>query len=545
MPSPWSTTPSWPLSKGGDPVALSGMRLLPLLLVIAGCQSAPGPQAAPDDPRLPLGEALGATPLGPGEPGVVLRGVRERAGRSTPIELAFWSGGAFRLRLGEGSAPPERGFDGSVAWVADGRGATRRQQLGSREHLVSEGWARTQQWLTSSLDGSAWSTRAADPDAGGVQLLQRADGTGAVVTVDGTTGRPVRFELRRSGRLKTIALGDWTLQDGRWLPMTVTESIDGTLSLVDRFEVRERSASRGVRPPRSAPRDVTFQASGAPLGRGGVRFDRGGRAFVKTTINGRREAWMLLDSGFGSHAITRSLADELDLVDSAPVRLRGVGDSAAAGRRRGRVLEVGVATLADPSFVELDTDFLSERAGFTVDGVLGAPLFDRCIVIIDDLRGLVELHDPARFQGADLRWQPLALDGTAPCVRGQIRASGEDTPELWFRLDTGSDDTVTVSRWVVRAHGLAGDRTGLAPRTLQGPFGEVRGWRKTASVVVLAGSNMGRQTVTLMRDDVPGPLSDRWIGGNVGMRLLRGRRTVLDLSAGRVAIVAEDRGGED
>jgi hypothetical protein len=290
---------------------------------------------------------------------------------------------------------------------------------------------------------------------------------------------------------------------------------------------------------------VTFQASGAPLGRGGVRFDRGGRAFVKTTINGRREAWMLLDSGFGSHAITRSLADELDLVDSAPVRLRGVGDSAAAGRRRGRVLEVGVATLADPSFVELDTDFLSERAGFTVDGVLGAPLFDRCVVIIDDLRGLVELHDPARFDGADLRWQPLALDGTAPCVRGQIRASGEDTPELWFRLDTGSDDTVTVSRWVVRAHGLAGDRTGLAPRTLQGPFGEVRGWRKTASVVVLAGSNMGRQTVTLMRDDVPGPLSDRWIGGNVGMRLLRGRRTVLDLSAGRVAIVAEDRGGGD
>jgi hypothetical protein len=48
-----------------------------------------------------------------------------------------------------------------------------------------------------------------------------------------------------------------------------------------------------------------------------------------------------------------------------------------------------------------------------------------------------------------------------------------------------------------------------------------------------------------MRDDVPGPLSDRWIGGNVGMRLLRGRRTVLDLSAGRVAIVAEDRGGGD
>ena len=52
---------------------------------------------------------------------------------------------------------------------------------------------------------------------------------------------------------------------------------------------------------------------------------------------------------------------------------------------------------------------------------------------------------------------------------------------------------------------------------------------------------MGRQTITLMRDDVPGPLSDPWIGGNVGMRLLRERRTVLDLSSGRVAIHADDR----
>ena len=521
------------------------MRTLTFLLLVVGCQSAPDPQEAPEDPRGPLREAVGATLLKPGAPGVVLRGVREKAGQSTPIELSFWSGGAFRLRIGEGSGSPERGFDGRVAWVADGRGATRRQQLGSREHLVAEGWARTQQWLASSIDGATWSVTEAEPGGGEARLIQRPDGTGPVVTVDRSTGRPVRFELRRSGRLKTIALGDWDLQDGRWLPMTVTESVDGTVTLVDRFEVRGRSADRSVGPPRTAPRDVSFRASGAPLSRGGVRFDRGGRAFVKAKINGRREAWMLLDTGFGSHAITASLADELDLVDSAPVRLRGVGDSAAAGRRRGQELEVGVATLADPSFVEFDTDFLSERAGFKVDGVLGAPLFDRCVVVIDDLRGLVELHDPARFDGADLRWQPLALDGTAPCVRGQIRASGEDTPELWFRLDTGSDDTVTVSRWVVRAHGLAGDRAGLAPRTLQGPFGEVRGWRKTASVVVLAGSNMGRQTVTLMRDDVPGPLSDRWIGGNVGMRLLRGRRTVLDLSAGRVAIVAEDRGGGD
>jgi len=515
------------------------MRVLPLLLLIAGCQSGPGPVATPDDPRAALRDSTGAIPLGRGEPGIVLRGVRERAGQSTPVELSFWSGGAFRLRLGADGRAPERGFDGQMAWVTDGRGGVRRQQLGSRERLVAEGWARTQQWLTHSTGESEW--RVTEGDSGTREYRLEEGRSGAVVTVDRSTGRPVRFELQRSGQVKTIALEDWAEQGGRWLPMTVTESVNGAVATVDRFEVRARVTGGSAEIPRAAPRDVRFRTSGAPLDRSEVRFDRGGRAFVKATIDGRREAWMLLDSGFGSHAITRSLADALELEGSAQVRLQGVGDTAAAGRRRGREMAVGVVTLASPSFVELDTDFLSERAGFTVDGVLGAPLFDRCVVVIDDLRGVIELHDPARFDGADLRWQPLALDGTAPCVRGQLRASGEDTPELWFRLDTGSDDTVTVSRWVVRAHGLAGDRAGLAPRTLEGPFGEIRGWRKTASVVVLAGVNMGRQTITLMRDDVPGPLSDPWIGGNVGIRLLRERRTVLDLSSGRVAIHADDR----
>ena len=64
-----------------------------------------------------------------------------------------------------------------------------------------------------------------------------------------------------------------------------------------------------------------------------------------------------------------------------------------------------------------------------------------------------------------------------------------------------------------------------------------------ASVVLLAGSNMGRQVVTLVRDGAPGPLSDPWIAGNAGTRLLRGRRVVLDLGAQRLAIVGETERG--
>ena len=51
---------------------------------------------------------------------------------------------------------------------------------------------------------------------------------------------------------------------------------------------------------------------------------------------------------------------------------------------------------------------------------------------------------------------------------------------------------------------------------------------------------MGRHVITLVRDDVPGPLSDPWIAGNAGTRLLRGQRSVLDLRSGRLAFVAPE-----
>ena len=46
--------------------------------------------------------------------------------------------------------------------------------------------------------------------------------------------------------------------------------------------------------------------------------------------------------------------------------------------------------------------------------------------------------------------------------------------------------------------------------------------------------------MTLMRDDAPGPLSDPWIAGNVGTRLLRERRVVLDLGSQRIALESDD-----
>ncbi len=519
--------------------ALLFLLLAGLPVLVTGCQSAARAAGPSDEALVAVQCALGVDRLGAGAPGVSLQGARERAGTSTPVELSAWPGSAFQLVVGEGNARSVRGFDGAEAWATDTRGVTRKQELGGGEFLMLEGWARTQQWL-GELARRRWSARP-DPDTpDALRLVHRTSGVQVTVTLDPVSRRPARFSWQRLGRRRAIALEDWSQQGGLWLPMTVTETVDGEVVLVDRFDRRSRPRRAVARRPASRPQDVAFQGAGGVLPRSNVRFDRGGRAYVSANVDGKRDAWMLLDTGFGSHVISKAGAARLSLRPLSSVALHGVSGTARTARLQGESLRLGALTQRAPTFVELDTAFLSERAGFIVDGVLGAPLFDRTVVVIDDLRGQVEVHDPDRFDAPGLPWQPVRFDGTAPCVPGQVRANGADTPLLWFRLDTGSDDTLTVSRWAVRAHGLAGDRAGLAPRRLAGPFGEVRGWRTSASVVLLAGANMGRQVITLLRDDLPGPLSDPWIAGNVGTRLLRGQRTVLDLRSGRVAVVAED-----
>lgn len=515
------------------------MRLLPLLLVV-GCHAAPAPVEPADQQLRPIREAVQARPLPPGERGVLLEGERSSArGDRAPIELWSGPGGACALTVGQGASASRRGFDGREAWVADARGVSRPLHLGSRADLVMDLWLRTQQWVLDPRAAERW--EAAD-GAEGLRFRRAGEGPHpeVIVEVDAVTRRPRRAVLVRNGRERVLTFTDWEERDGLALPMTITESAGGEVVRVDRFASRRRPPGSPARRPASSPSDAVHRAEGGPLPREEVRFDRGGRAFVRVELPAGRKAWMLLDTGFGSHAISRTLAEELSLTASSTVALRGVSGAQAARRLRCERLDVGTLTLRSCELVELDTGFLSERAGFTVGGVLGAPLFQRAVVVIDGIRGRVEVRDPARFDGGAEAWQPVLLDGTAPCVAGQVRASGEVTPPLWFRLDTGSDDTLTVSRWAVQAFGLAGDRTGLAPRSLAGPFGEVRGWRKSADALLVADSALGRQQVTLMRDDAPGPLSDPWIAGNVGTRLLRERRVVLDLGAQRIALESDD-----
>ena len=516
------------------------MRATFLLLLAAGCTVAPPVRVEDEafDVLQEVREAIGADALFRARSGVTLSGVRtSAAGAPRPISISTRPSGTFVESLGSGAAPT-RGFDGRDAWVLRPDGVVRNLSLGSREHMLADGWLRTHLWLAPGAERFEVDVDELSSSAARLVLrLTRDEGRlGASVELDRLTMLPAAYEMTRFGRTRRVTFTDWAsgdLPDGARFPRMVEERIDGVVAHVDRFDSAGKGAPRTFAAPNSSAAGVRFDPAGS--GEVATRVDEEGRYLVRAAVNGESIGWMLLDSGFGAHALRRDVAESLGLAASGDANLAGVGGSGASAWCRAGALSVGPVTANGPRFALLD-----EGLGDDVAGVLGVPLFERAIVALDDRSGAVTLHDPARFRGEDLEWQPLARDGSAACVRGRVLREREWTEPLWLRLDTGSDDTLTVARWAVSRYALVPDRTQLRPAGLVGLFGRVEGWRAPVDGLEYGGAVLPRTEVSLLREETSGPLSDPWIAGNLGVGALRGRRVVLDLTRDRVSISAAD-----
>ncbi|MEE2938908.1 MAG: retropepsin-like aspartic protease [Planctomycetota bacterium] len=516
------------------------VRVTFLLLLAAGCTAAP-PVRVEDaalDVLQEVRAAIGADALFQARAGVTLSGVRtSAAGASRPLSISKRPSGTFVESLG-GGATSARGFDGRDAWVLRPDGVVRHLSLGSREHMLADGWLRTHLWLVPGAE--RFDVTVDEPSSSATRLvlqLTRDEGRlRATVELDRLTMLPAAYELARFGRTRRVTFADWASGDliaGARFARRVEERVDGEVAQIDRFDSVEVDAARTFVAPLSSAAGVRFDPTAAS--EVVTRIDEEGRYLVRVSVDGASIGWMLLDSGFGAHALRRDVAESLGLTASGDANLAGVGGSGASAWCRAGALSVGPITADGPRFALLD-----EGLGDEVVGVLGVPLFERAIVTFDDRSGAVTLHDPARFRGEELEWWPLARDGSSACVRGRVLRGREWTDPLWLRLDTGSDDTLTVARWAVGRYALVPDRTHLRPAGLVGLFGRVEGWRAPIDGLEYGGALLARTEVSLLREDTPGPLSDPWIAGNLGVGALRGRRVVLDLTRDRVSISAAD-----
>lgn len=515
------------------------MRCLLIGLFAVGCAAAPPVRVEGEafDVLERVRAAVGADALFEAREGLTLRGTRLVPGaeQGRPLTVALRPSGSFLVAVGGEGGASTRGFDGADGWERRPSGIVRRLDLGAREHLLADGFLRTHLWLvpgTPRFDVRVDAERSGPEEL--VLALERDGGRlGATVRVARDTMLPTGYELARFGRVRRVAFADWDGPGGARFPRTVREFVDGELLHVDRVDRVVEGTPPTFAAPLSAAEDTLFTAGAPPAV--ATRMDERGRYFVRAELDGGRPGWFLVDTGFGAHALTRAAAEALGLPVDGSAHLAGAGGAAASSWCSAGELELGPMRVAAPRFA-----LLEEAPAEDTVGILGAPLFERAVVVLDDRSGSVSLFEPRAFRGDGLEWSPVARDGSAACVRGRVRGSRGWSTAQWLRLDTGSDDTLTVARWAVPVLGIEPDRTRLRPASLVGLFGRAEGWRTEVGGLEFAGASAEGADVFLLRDETEGPLSDPWIAGNLGAGALRGRRMVLDLPRERVSVSAPD-----
>ncbi len=504
-----------------------------LVLTFAACTTPPPVRTAPysEDVLTMARRAISLEALLEHAGTFELIGARVHAGTATPFRFCFDSAGRSLFDL-SGPAPRAEGWDGLSSWSQDSSGLVRYLGLGSAERVRCEAWLRTGLWLdpwvprfTSTLD-----RRQSTPTRTALTLARPDTPFRATIWIDAETGLPLEYEIQ--GERRRVRLEAYTRVTGARLPQRYVHVLPGDATIVDEIELATPVASTFFGPPQPPARDTLFDTRLSAEVESKLGVD--GRLYLRATLDGSRAVTLLLDSGFGASAIDRTLASDLGWEDIGSAALDGVGSRVESRWRRSGTLTVGPLTVERLEFVELDTQHASAAAAFQVDGVLGADVLARATFRIDAASGELLVFDPARFDRSDLEWRPIALDGTALCIGARI---GDSEP-LWFRLDSGSNDTLSVAPWAVQKFELAPTIVDLQSVFLVGPFGHIRGWRGVLSDVEIAGARIPQLPATFLdpASGEAGLLNDRWIAGNLGLAALRAHHVFLDLPRRRMAL---------
>ena len=434
-------------------------------------------------------------------------------------------GGRF-LRRTEGPTDRVRGYDGDVVWAVDGGAGPRTIGLDARPEELLEAWLTWGQWI-DELDEDAIRVDRARSREGAVALeLSLAPAARATVWIDEERALPASWEVALAGGVERCVVEGWRSPAGFALPRKlVVHGVAGASTELVLEDLEPASAAVSFAPPSDVvDPQLRFDA---PQGELVVRPCRGGRMLVRASVDDAAEGWFLLDSGAGHGVIDAELADALDWPVVGELALVGAAGASKATWRLGGEVALGPMRRRGSRWAAFDLQPLARALDLSIDGILGHDLLARAVVGLDFAAGRAWVADPRVWPGAEGEPLPVAFDGTAACVRAAWEPDGEG----WFRLDTGSDDTLAF-------HGPAAAqaRRGVGrvfPVTVHGLGGAVHGWRGRLPAFEIAGQRVERLPVTFL-EEAGGAFERPSVAGNLGVGVLRRFRVTFDFPRGRV-----------
>jgi len=502
------------------------------LLILAACLNPEVREVPAHDVLASVRTAMGADALEAMAGGVHVSGSCHEHGVDGTFDFLFNRRGAFkhgvRSRIGEQVA-----FDGETGWASDSSGLVRRTSFSARASSQGWLWVQSGRWLAADSPFLITRREGLVDDGASIalHLVHRDAPWEATLYVDSDSHLPRRLVRQRPAGERVYSFDDWKGDLGFQYPHRVmVKNVAGDISTFEADEVAK--APSFFRDPFEAifrrPTDAVFD--GAKPSRVEARRMSTGHIVVHPTVGGKDLGWFILDSGAGAMCIDPGVADELGLEAFGEVSVVGTGGATPGRFRSGAILELGPLRMPDISWLELDTSFLEPFFGVPVAGVIGYEFFARAVVSLDLVAGQVEVHDPDQFK-LDGEWQPLLLDDRIPCVQASFEGDRQD----WFRLDTGSNDTVTFhAPTVERLELLEGRKTYAAAHSGVGGTGHAR--RGRLDWFELSGVRMEDIDVSFSTS-ARSALATPFTAGNLGGGTLEAFKLVLDYGGERIAFL--------
>jgi outer membrane lipoprotein-sorting protein len=461
--------------------------------------------------------------------GVTTEGAARYRGVDTKHTFLFAPGGEFRHDIA-GPLGVVTGFDGATGWEVDASGMPRRMEFQDLENAQLGAWVQAGRWLAPdgpfavTLDASKTDDRQV-----ALGLALKGGLLEATLYVERATWLPARVTRRVPAGEEVIELSDYREVLGFRFPHRYTRGVAGVTNVFETRAVAPAApAARALfAPVRTRPDDARWDAS--KPARVEARRTRSGHMLVRPLVNGRDVGWFVLDSGAGGMVIDPRAADGLGLRALGEVVAVGAFGPTKARFRAGDTFELGPLTVKGTRFMELDLAFLDRSFGVDVGGICGRDVFDRAVVEVVIAAESVGLHDPARYRLEGAAWQELFFSGRNPAVRARF----EGDREALFKIDTGSDRTVSFHGPAVERHGLlAGRETRESHST--GVGGSQASREGRLAWFELAGTRFESPEVEFAAAR-QGAFSDAYTAGNIGAGFLREFRIVFDYSNRRVA----------
>ncbi len=270
----------------------------------------------------------------------------------------------------------------------------------------------------------------------------------------------------------------------------------------------------------------------------------GSALYVSVRVSGSRPLSLLWDTAAGWHAINLRAAQEAGFqTREHPSGAEGAGDgrTRAFPIQRASVLLGGEEVSFMPA-TAIDLDPVSLRRGRVLDGLMGAPLFKRYVVVTDPDKGVMEFYEPEgwKYTGKGEEIPVRADENGVPHVRLRFSLGGAAPMEGEFKIDSAaSGSTIVLGGPYVAEHGLLDKLRAQGANPLAdeiaGVGGASRMWYARIASIQL-GSAVFSKPVIGLTEATGGTLGRRDLAGIIGGGLMHRMKVTYDISRGRIFI---------